>query len=318
MTQEPLEWGERYYLLTQQPFVPSPVNFGVEIAAEGERHGWYFYEVGLPTFAQSGDDSARAEFERYLGRTIRPPRPRVYFVDPPAHHVEADGTHVFPETTEKILVRRTAGCQVQIEECTKVRDGAQVHDLDDVWCEITGIASGDFTVLADGREALPGRLEDCRLFQPKGVRMTVGDSTWEIFEPGLRNAVLHGSQKDPRIECPSARVAEHLAMENNHWASEGRTFRVVEVNREPVFDGNNFGVFIWTGVETRAIGPRVMDPQMLARRVWIEGIVARHSGPVEVFQIRRQWSKAASSRLPEISGDTLAWLQPYIQFARSK
>ena len=139
MTQEPLEWGERYYLLTQQPFVPTPVNFGVEIATEGERRGWYFYEVGLPTFAQSGDDSARADCERYLGRTIRPPRPRVYFVDPPAHHVEADGTHVFPETTEKIIVRRTAGCQVQIEESTTVRDRAQVHDLDDEWCEITGI-----------------------------------------------------------------------------------------------------------------------------------------------------------------------------------
>jgi hypothetical protein len=314
MTQEPLEWGEWYYLLTQQPLVPTSLNFGVAIAAEGERLGWYFYEVGLPTFAQSGDHSARVDFERYFGRTIRPPYPRVYFVDPPAHHVEADGTHVFPETTEKIIVRRTAGCQVHIEESTKVLDGAQVHDLDDEWCEITGIASSDFTVFADGHEALLGRLDDCKLFQPKGVRMTVGDSTWEIFEPGFRNAVIDGSQEDLRIECPSARVAEHLAIENNHWASDGRTFRLVEVSREPVFDGNNFGVLIWTEVETRAISLRVMDPQMLAQRVWIEGIVVRLSGPVAVFLIRKQWSNA---RLPEISIDKLAWLKPYIQFARS-
>jgi hypothetical protein len=318
MTQEPLEWGERYCLLTQQPFDPSPVNFGVEIAAEGERRGWYFYEVGLPTFAQSGDDVARADFERYLGRTIRHPRSRVYFVAPPAHHVEADGTHVFPETTEKIIFKRTVGCQVHIEESTKVLDGAQVHDLDDEWCEITGIGSGDFTVFADGREALLGRLDDCSLFQPKGVRMTVGDSTWEIFEPGLRNAMLHGSHDNLRIECPSGRVAEYLAIENNHWAADGRTFRLVDISREPVFDGHNFGVLIGTEVETRANGPPVMDPQMLARRIWIEGIVARFSGPEAVLRVRAQWDNAALPRVLGISVDTITWLQPHIQFARTE
>jgi Competence protein CoiA-like family len=317
MTQEPLEWGERYCLLTQQPYVPTPVNFGVEITAVGERRGWYFYEVRLPTLAQSGDDVARAEFERFLGRTIRPPRSRVYFVDPPAHHVETDGAHVFPETTEKIIFRRTAGCQVHIEEHAKLLDGAQVHDIDGEWCEITGIGSGEFTVFADGREALLGSLQDCRLFQPKGVRMTVGDSTWEIFEPGLRAAVLPGSYDKLRIECPSGRVAEYLAIENKHWAADGRTFRLVDMRREPVFDGGNFGVLNGTKDDTQAIGPPVMDPQILARRIWIEGIVARFSGPIATFWIRKQWSNAASSRLLEISVDTLAWLQPYIRFARS-
>jgi len=311
--EEPLEWGERYRLLTQDALAPPPDEVAVE--ADEKRRGWHLYEIGLPALAQAGDTDVREAIAEYLGRRIREPCARLYLVHPPAHHIELDGTHVFPAATERIILRRTAVCRVSMEGSVVVTGAASVRDLDDERFEIAGLGAGDFAILADGREEFLGRIEECDLFRPAGVRVTVGDRTWEIFEPGLRDAVRNRSREVLRIECPSVRVAEYLAC-GNAWAREGTTLTLLETLREPVVDAGNFGALTWPETPSSPIEPRLSDPQTLARRVWLEGLVACLGGPGALVQLRSQWSEANPASLTALAVGELARLRPHIQLAR--
>lgn len=314
---EPLEWGERYLLLTQGAYAPAPVDFGMMIESREWTRGWIIHRIQLPTVAKIGDESTRETISRYLGRTIKAPRARVYFVDPPPHHFEPDGTFVFPETTKRIVLRQTEGGRVSIEASEQTLRAVGVRHLEDEWCEVTGIGTGDFTVLLDGREELLGRVEKCDLFRPEGVRVVVGERAWEIFEPDLRDAVQHRSQETVRIECPRIQVAEQLALEKDAWTRVGKTFVLLKPVREAAIDGDNFGALTWLPIDTPAFEPRSIDPQILARRLWIEGLVARAYCQDMHVRLRDTWSGPNSGNPSAVAEGDLAWLQPHIHFARS-
>jgi hypothetical protein len=314
---EPLEWGERYLLLTQRAHASAPVDFGMAIESREWTRGWIIYRIQLPTDAKVGDDSIREMIGRYLGRTIKAPRARVYFVDPPPHHFEPDGTFVFPETTKRIVLRQTEGGRVSIEASEQTLRAVCVRDLEDEWCEVTGIGTGDFTVLLDGREELLGRVEECNLFRPEGVRVVVGERAWEIFEPDLRDAVQYRSHEAVRIECRRILVAEQLTLEKEAWTRVGKGFVLLKPVREPAVDGGNFGALTWLQIEAPAFEPRSIDLQILARRLWIEGLVARVCGPDMHVRLRNTWSEPNSGNPSAVAEGELAWLQPHIHFARS-
>lgn len=314
---EPLEWGERYRLLTQEALGSAPVDFGIEVESNEGRRGWIFYELRLPTLAQAGDDSTREAIGRYLGRTINAPRARVYFVDPPAHHVEPDGTHIFPETTERIVLRRPGGSRVTIVIGAQSVNSARVRDLGDEWCEVTGFSTDEFIVLLDEREELLGRFEKCDLFRPEGVRVVVGEQVWEIFQPELRDAVQHRSHKVVRIECPTMLVTEQLALEKNAWTQDGKVFTLLEPQSEPIADAGNFGALAWLETTAPAFESRKATPQVLATRVWIEGLVARLDGPDALLRLRINWNGATSEDALGVRVSELVWLQPHLHFVRS-
>ncbi len=314
---EPLEWGERYRLLTQEALGSAPMDFGIEVECNEGRRGWIFYELRLPSLAQAGEDSTREAIGRYLGRTINAPRARVYFVDPPAHHVEPDGTHIFPATTERLVLRRPGGGRVTIVIGEQSVNATRVRDLGDEWCDVTGISTDEFTVLLDEREELLGRFEACELFRPEGVRVVVGEQAWEIFQPELRDAVQHCSHEVVRIECPSMLVAEQLALEKSAWTRDGKAFTIRERQSELAADAGNFGALAWPGPTALAFESRKVTPQMLATRVWIEGVVARFDGPDALTRLRIDWHGATSNTSLGVRLGELAWLQPHLHFVRS-
>ena len=313
---EPLEWGGRYQLLTRRALAPAPAVPGMEIVAEDERQKWYFYELKLPTLSQADSYATRESIALYLSRSVRAPNARVYFIDPPAHHIELDSTHVFPEPTERILLRRTEACRLRIEGNVEVIGAASMRDLDDDTCEIVGVGSGDFTVLVNDREQLLGRIGKCELFNPEGVRVTVGDRSWELFERDLLDALQLHSQENLRIECPSGSIAEQLTLDDDRWILEGSTLTPKVSVRNLNVNAWNFGSVIWYGTEEQRTDPRVSSAQILARRVWIEGVVMRRGGPVAFSPIRGQWSGEIGLGLSDTTLGDLAWLRPHINLAR--
>lgn len=313
---EPLEWGERYLLLTQQAIGPIPEGLGLGVETQKEWRGWYVYEIALPALPQMESELGREELCRYLERTIKTPRPRAYFIDPPPHHIEPDGTYVFPEKTERIFLRRTEHLRIDIEVSPKIITLPNVRYLTGEWVEITDIGVGGFTVILDGREELLGRIEECDLFQPIGVRVAVGDRTWEIFEPGLREAIRLSPHKSVNIECPSLRVADHLALAENVGAQDGPRIIISAVLPGPV-NADNFGALAWPAPGEAGIEPTIVDAQTRARRAWLEGLVASCYGPDALMRLREQWGKALCPGYRESDIHDLACLYPHIQFART-
>lgn len=307
VSDEPLEWGESYWLVTQNTLGPIPEDLGLQVESEALQGIWYSYEIALPILPEV--ESRREAIARFLERTIRIPRARVYFVEPPPHHIhQVDGTYVFPKTTERIVLRKTE------RSCIRIGGSPQaiVTDLADEWVEITSIGKGDFTVLLDGCEELFGRIEDCELFQPRGVCVTLGDSTWEIFEPELHEAIRQGSIEGMLVECPSQRVAESLSLTQEMWAREGASY-ILRGEKCYSVDAGNFGVLALPLSAPSVPEVVAVDPQSLARRAWIEGIVARACGPDAVMRLCKQWDKS----LPMNLSSELAWLRPYIVSAKS-
>ncbi len=148
--------------------------------------------------------------------------------------------------------------------------------------------------------------------------MSVGGQTWEIFEPALHNALVTGFHETVQVDCPSVRVAEHLATENSGAISEGSTLIISVAEGNLFFKGNNFGVVIDAAADTSETVSAIMDPHERVRRLWIEGIVARNTGTECVLWLRAQWNNTPSPRIVGTSIDTITWLQPHIQFARGQ
>jgi hypothetical protein len=109
-TEEPLEWGENYRLLTQLQFGSVPAIFGLKIETTACWKGWTLYDIVLPSFSDTEGEFEIRILTRFLNRIIKAPYNHVYFITPP-HHIEPDGTYVFPEDTKRIVIRRTvSGC----------------------------------------------------------------------------------------------------------------------------------------------------------------------------------------------------------------
>jgi hypothetical protein len=313
--EEPLEWGESYRLLSQRALWPVVECDGLEITPTEKLGDWYVYEVTLPAFAQTESESRREALSRDLGRIVRAPRAHAYFVDPPPHHIEPDGTYVFPETVERITLRRTGCSRISIRQGAQVGALAIVTDLAADWVEITGIGPSDFTVFLDDREELLGRIGECDLFQPRGVGVPVGDHTWELFEPGLKNIIQSGLQDDVRVECPTLRVAEYLAFTQPLWVREGAYF-TFHIKQCRSADAGNFGTLVWPVPEKLGAHEFPIDAQAYARRTWLEGLVVSLYGAAALMHARKLWDTSLSTSYYESVPNKLSGLAPHIQFAR--
>jgi hypothetical protein len=191
-----------------------------------------------------------------------------------------------------------------------------IKNLDNEWDQITDLEMGYFSVLVEGREELLGKIEECDLFQPRGVHMVIDDRTWEIFEPELHETIQYKMPENTRIECPSLRVADRLALEQNVWDREKQSFILQKTGWHAV-DAGNFGILPWLLAEEDVEGkyPNI-DLLTEARRIWLEGIVASFYGPNALLHLRKEWNSTSISGYPEIAIGKLAWLYPHIELAR--
>lgn len=309
--QEPLEWGEQYFLLTQLTLGPVPAIHGLRIETTECWKGWTLYDIVLPTYSDTKDEFERTTIIRFFSRPIRITYSHVYFITPP-HHIENDGTYVYPEVTERIVIKKTATGSISVQENRQ----AIIKNLDDEFVEITGFEMGCFSILIDDRLELLGKIEECNLFQPQGVRVIFDGASREIFESGLIAIIQYKIIENLRIECPSMRVANLLNLGQAMWTRDEKSYTAHEIGMHPV-NAANFGFLAWAeDDELTESKSAEIDSQKVARRLWLEGIITSNYGPETLLRFRNELNGSIIAGCPELAIGKLAWLLPYFQLIK--
>jgi hypothetical protein len=299
----PLELGESYWLITKKPLLPPSEDLGVTIVLGGIRRDWHYYEITLPFDANRIESS----LARLLGRQIRASAHKAFFVEPPPHHIEADGTHVFPEGTSSVIVRKSPGARI-----SEGVDGRSVRPLatieeDGEWCRVSGLTDGPFSICVDGKGHLLGRIEPCRLFSPPGV--VLGPTLVPLWN--VEAAVIVQSAQI-ELKCPTMRVAQYVEGRNEGACREGSTVRLIAFGkRVSLVDAGNFGVISTQADKVGQPSAKLPQSQSSARRMWLEGVFRRHLSSAALTQFLSE-SPQRSAALAASFPETL-WLVPHLQ-----
>ncbi len=301
--EEPLEWGETYRLYTQRPTVPPPTELSCALVAQGGTQGWYLYEIELPLYEKL-EAAGRDEISRFLRRTIRQRSSRAYLVEPVPHHIDPDGQYVFPELNAPLVVRTYGTCSLTVEgsACTSETRLERAGE----WTLVSGLGIGEFSILVDGQPQITGRSDECPLFCPVGVRVTVDDLSMEVFESGLRDAMRGRKALNAIIECQSTRIAQDIKLQKDEWDQRGRHFYSKPAICEPEIDAGNFGSIFWPKVPTGTTSVQEHSSENVpldARVVWLQGLLVQAVGGKSATYLAN----------PSLLARDLPWLYPYVQ-----
>lgn len=311
---EPLEWGDRYNLLTQRRLPSESRVFGVNIEVVYEKREWLLYEVTLPSLEWAIPNQAKGAIERYLNRRLSPPRQKAYFIDPPPHHIELDGTHVFPDGTQQVVLRTVGVDDIRIQS---IGSSERFHiEREQEICRIS-IAEGeigDFAIQANGRDLVLGRVEPCPVFSPRGVQVLVDSQPFDIFCGDLPSVVRNRAQQKIEITFPAERVARLFEMTEGVWKTESASLTFSTRSREPSFDAKNFGSLTLPFAELVGTELTEADDQLTARRIWISGLLTRFAeGGATLYRV--QACSAENATPLRIDDPETEWLRPYVAVA---
>ncbi|MEQ1804787.1 MAG: hypothetical protein ABL900_05355 [Burkholderiaceae bacterium] len=321
---EPLEWGARYRLLARAVIAP-PAELGALLDWKpGQKlGGWNGYEMTLPSAFAASKPQVPAQISQFLGRRMRNGRPRLFVVQPSPHHIDIDGTYVYPESPEPMLLRRSARGKVTVETPLGSASTA-VSDLADEWVRLEGLPSGgyDCTVSIDGNEQVVFRVEACELFRPAGVIASAGDMQWDLCaQAPVAPAELLHSEVD--VECGSVRIAEHFLRMNDGWMQEGSVLSSPSGAAKTLYAGS-FGELRGvvggpTQTQVRAVQESITRPKPpLAMRRWVEGLVIRNFGQDGLDRVRRYFADPSRPNLHRLGVIMTSPLMPYIRAAHDQ
>ncbi|MGS0892701.1 hypothetical protein ACVBGC_09165 [Burkholderia stagnalis] len=319
---ESLEWGGQYRLLSMDEVVP-PLDLGTVLnwRPEGKFCGWNSYAMALPSaFVGSKVNHLPRDIAEFLGRRIGRARPRLYVVDPLPHHVEVDGTCVYPELPESLLLRRAGIGTVDViaSDGTAV---ARVIEQGDEWVRLEGFSSGgqEFTVQVDGDEQVIVRTEACALFRPGGIAISANEVTWDLCtDPPLAESELLGQRVT--INCENARIATYLARLNDGWLLEEVQLTSPAGLPKSLYAGG-FGELreiIQTALqkpEERVVENAAIH-QLGAARRWLEHLVARSFGADGARRVRDYLADPTPANLHRLGLIMTSRLMPYIRAAQ--
>lgn len=283
---EPLEWGGRYWIVTDIPISPpDKVTETVEWSYRSSLAKWHVYEVELPTtFIASELQTTRESLSEFFGRLIRPRQPRAYVVDPLPHHFGADGACVYSHPPEVLYVLRTSSHEVTVDGPPDLIAEIKVVVLADKWIQIEGIQTStqDVAILINGVEQVVIRMEACDLIQPEGLRACSGEISWSLLE----DAPLVPEQlfsQDIRIECGSDRLANYIAKIEKSSLLDG-TAVLLPKNTDKTLCAGGFGE-----IRSRAKHVEIQDAssnvlkcrknEQSSKATWIQGVVCAMYGP---------------------------------------
>ena len=312
---EPLEWGETYRLLTQRPLAPAPAEIGCELLASAGTKGWFIYQLDLPLLQEGQAAHIGGIVSHFTGRAVRMPSARAYIVDPMPHHVALDGAYVYPFAPTRLLLRRTGAVSLELNGSAR-SDTTQLVDSGE-WIEVHGLAEGEATIRGNDQIVASVRIEECPLFDPQGVEISIGSESWRLFDSRVRE-VLAKPSATVTIQSPTSRIADAVALDRTQWRQRGTHHVLLDGIEKPAIDAGNFGRVTW---ETPLSQPDVATPEDRpvaadsVARLWIEGLVGRVAGWPGIAQVRQLWDHGQYERAPVLA--THPWLRPYISAALS-
>ena len=320
---EPLEWGGRYWVVTDTPITPpDQVTAVIEWSRCGSLAQWHVYEVELPAkLIASHWNTTKEILSEFFGRSIRPHQPRAYIVHPSPHHLAADGAYVYPQSTEVLYVRRTMNREVSVGGPSDLLTDMRVVALADDWVRIKGIqpSTQDVAILIDGVEQAVLRIEACDLIQPDGLRAYAGGVTWDLLvDTPLRQKELFS--QEIKVECGSDRLAEQVAKTNETWIIDGSAVMLPE-NTDKTLNAGGFGEI---RPECSSLAERQdMDQETASLRqnkqlpkiTWIDNLIRIRHGPQTAAFVRDFIANPSQGNLKKLGPILTSPLMVYIRAA---
>lgn len=320
---EQLEWGARYRLLSLHEIAP-PLELGSVLGWQPEDRfgGWYSYALALPSAFRGSKPDLPKGIAEFLGHRIRSPRPRLYVVDPLPHHVEIDGAYVYPVPPESLLLRRSGSGETSVTASA----GTVAIDISghgDEWVRVEGLLAdaGEYTIAIDGNEQVIFRVEPCELFCPAGISVVSGDLSWNLCGDAPVDAHALAA-RTVNVDCGSARIATHLARLNAGWVLEDTQLSLSGGSAKDFFAGS-FGRL--QGVvptsphmpeeSGTAVRGAQQSPSVGVSR-WIEQLVFRDYGSKGASRVRRYLSNPSPENLYRLGPIMTSCLMPYIRAAQ--
>lgn len=266
---EPLELGERYQYFGIAPLSPPPGHTGARVLRSAKELDWYVCEFQLPSDASDSDLEVIAPIERWLGRPVRAPAARIWAVDPPPHHVDPDGTLVYPVGTQAIKLRRSRECSSRIETYGQADRNEAIHWITATDGELRNFSTGDACIVIGDRIQVQLRVQECPLFMPDGIRIEASKGTFDLFATNTRDAFE--SFGECLVVCPSERVAQFVANASRQWRQSANTLVYDGLNLpQAVLDGENFG-----DVQPMLVSDQQLMPEVSPTHMWLEGVAKR-------------------------------------------
>lgn len=316
---EPLEWGTRYRMLDKSVIEPpSELGSVLDWKTEEKFGGWNSYEIALPMAFAASKAQLPAQISEFLGRRIRNPQPRIFVVQPFPHHIDVDGTYVYPESPPSILMRRSNSGKVTVKTLVDSMS-ATVSDLTDEWVLLEGLPAGghDCIVSIEGNEQVVFRVESCELFRPRGIIASVGDTHWDMC-----GAAAVGSDEllrnELKVECGSLRIATHVLRLNDGWLQKGTVLSSPSGVAKALFAGG-FGelrspVALPMQMEHHSQqGGLTKGRPQLPKRIWLEGVVLRTFGSEGLDRVRCYFAEPTRENLYRLGPIMISPLMPYIR-----
>lgn len=319
-TREPLEWGGRYWIVTDVPISPpDKVAEAVEWIRRGSLAKWHVYEVELPsTFIPSQFQATKESLSGFFGRLIRPRQPRAYIVYPSPHHWGTDGAYVYPQSPEVLYVLRTTNHEVSVDGSPDLIADIQIVELADNWIQIAGIqpSTQDVAILINGVEQAVIRVETCGLIQPDGLRACLGEISWSLLEdtPHLPEQLF---SREIRIECGSDRLANYVAKIKDSSILDG-TAVILPKNTDKTLRAGGFGEIRASAkhAENRDASPEALNWRnngQLPQAIWIEGVVYAKYGPQTASLVTDFIADPSQLNLKKLGPIMTSPLMPYIR-----
>lgn len=319
---EQLEWGARYRLLSLREIAP-PLELSSVLGwkPEGKFGGWYIYELELPSaFIGSKPDYPKGIAE-FLRHRIRSPRPRLYVVAPLPHHVEIGGAYLYPVPPESLVLRRSGSGVTSVTASTGTVS-TEISEQGDEWVRVKGLWADacEYAIEIDGREQVIFRVEPCELFRPPGVNVVSDDFSWDLCTDAPLDACTL-TAGTVEIDCSSTRIAAHLARLNDGWVLDDTHLSLPSGSAKNLYAGS-FG-------ELRGVVPAAQHiseasgsasaaqqlPSVGVSR-WLEQLVVREYGSEGACHVQRYLSNPSPANLYRLGPIMTSRLMPYIRAAQ--
>lgn len=310
--EEPLELGQRYCMLGRQALVDPPADIELQITSQIEVRGWHFCEIELPTGRTACSDQLAESIGHFLGRFVRSARVRVWPVEPPPHHIEADGTLIYPIGTEKIRIRRSAPCEAITSDGGKTNQVTRVHWLSDEWGEIDGIGLGQLALFVGDQEQFCVRIEACEPFLPAGIQVDTPQGWFDLFDPRASCAVLAAVTMTCRLVCPNERIAVNIAIDVKAWNRSGETLTFKGTEAFLRVDAGGFG-----GLQGRERLKSEGEPSRTKpKQIWLEGVIRRLGNQTMADTLPWRTRADARGAFQLLASENPSWLRIYVKAAK--
>lgn len=314
---EPVEWGANYWIISKET-LKLPVDLLSLIGWKlcGSLNKWHVYEVFLPIRTSSVHQKMEGVLSHFLGRSIKPTRPRAYLVDPYPHHIAEDGAYIYPQLPACLFVRRTSNDEVKIDSYTQLPESVLVSELSEEWVKITGLseAASEAIVLIGNVEQAILRVEDCDLHRPPGLQASADGRLWDLTdEPPLSSKEL--LYLEVSIDCVNPRLAEHFEKLNKEWNREGSTLSLPR-DIKKTFNAGAFGRLLHRcDTQPPALEDKTFvqhHQQRSAKSTWLTGLVAARYGQYALALLQNYFTNPSYAALSRLGTALPPELMPYV------